>query len=98
MGNNRKASNTIEQGLQIQHRAQEGGDKYKRAGGYKYRRRRGRDGSRYKAVEKQGGVYCKQNGSLSSSKGVRLGLGVKKLSVSKLQLADEPLVVLVPPE
>ena len=77
MGNNRKASNTIEQGLQIQHRAQEGGDKYKRAGGYKYRRRRGGDGSRYKAVEKQGGVYCKQNGSLSSSKGVGLGLGVK---------------------
>ena len=50
-----------------------------------------------KQLKSRAACIANKNGSLSSSKGVRLGLGVKKLSVSKLQLADEPLLVLVPP-
>ena len=85
MGNNRKASNTIEQGLQIQHRVRRG-DKYKRARGYKCRGVRDTKHLKTRAL-----VSCKQN----RSGGGKVRVGGEKLSVSKLQLADESSLLLL---
>ena len=86
MGNNRrrrlrKASNTIEQGLQIQHRLR--ATQIQKGRGYKYRRPRGTKHLKSKDAS------CKQNRSAVAKRAVV----VKNCAFASLQLADEALVV-----
>ena len=86
MGNNRrrwlrKASNTIEQGLQIQHRLR--ATQIQKGRGYKYRRPRGTKHLKSKDAS------CKQNRWAVAKRAVV----VKNCAFASLQLADEALVV-----
>ena len=85
MGNNRrrwlrKASNTIEQGLQIQHRLR--ATQIQKGRGYKYRRPRGTKHLKSKDAS------CKQNRWAVAKRAVV----VKNCAFASLQLADEALV------